>query len=384
MTAEELVDLFLANRPPRTRTAYAADLDVYSRWRGRSTADALEGLLSGGRTACRHALLRFASELRRAERAEATIDRRVRTVVAVVQLAHDRGAIDWEPDLADWSPEAVAEVEDRPGDEAYVLRRHPAEIDRLDLQHYALAEALGSHYLAEVPPLGRVLDAGAGTGQWGADLLQRHPNAFVVGLDLTRPKPGRPPGYHAVLGNLLNGLPFRDGQFDYVHQRWLISGMPLDAWPGLVRELVRTCRPGGWVELVEGPTRVRRAGPAMERLQDLSSQLWAARGLDQQSVVAGSLDRWLVDAGLQDVQRHEVELPLGEWGGRLGQMMAADVRAVSLRMAAMFIGLGLTEDEYAGLVQEACREWEDLDTAYSAVVVWGRKAAVNLERRIEP
>jgi SAM-dependent methyltransferase len=372
---EEVVDVYLAARRGRTAKAYAGDLDAYARHQGQSRPEAIEGLLTCGPDRCRLALLRFVFELRRAGRAEKTIDRRVHTVLAVIRMAHDRGVIDWTPDLTDWSPEAVAmaAVEDRPGDEAYVLPRHSAEIDRLDLQHYALTEALGRHYLAEVPALRRVLDAGAGTGQWGTDLLQQHTDAFAVGLDLTRPKPGRPPGYHAVVGNLLHGLPFVEGAFDLVHQRWLISGIPLDAWPGLVRDLVRTCRPGGWVELVEGPTRGRREGPASERLQDLSNQLWGARGLDRQSVVAGSLDRYLVDAGLEDVQRHEVELPLGEWGGRLGQMMAADLRAVFQRMAGMFTGLGLSLDEFTGLVHAAAREWEELHTAYSAVVAWGRK-----------
>ncbi len=35
-------------------------------------------------------------------------------------------------------------------DVAYVLPRHPAEVDRLDVQHYALREALGTNHLASV------------------------------------------------------------------------------------------------------------------------------------------------------------------------------------------------------------------------------------------
>ena len=57
----------------------------------------------------------------------------------------------------------------------------------------------------------------------------------------------------------------------------------------------------------------------------------------------------------------------------MGQMMAADLRAVLQRMAGMFTGLGLSHDEFIGLVHAASREWEELHTAYSAVVAWGRK-----------
>jgi hypothetical protein len=48
----------------------------------------------------------------------------------------------------------------------YMLPRRPSEVDRLDVQHYALREALGANYLAPVKGPALVLDVGSGTGQW--------------------------------------------------------------------------------------------------------------------------------------------------------------------------------------------------------------------------
>lgn len=61
------------------------------------------------------------------------------------------------------------------GDDApYLLPRHAGEIDRLDLQHYAIRVAMdGATHRAPVASPGLVLDVGAGSGQWGWDIVRR-------------------------------------------------------------------------------------------------------------------------------------------------------------------------------------------------------------------
>lgn len=133
----------------------------------------------------------------------------------------------------------------------YVLPRHSTEVDRLDIQHYAMREALAANYLAPIERPDRILDVGCGTGQWAYELCQQFPEAMVVGLDLEPSKPERPANYRFVKADLLRGLPFPDDHFDFVHQRLLQSGVPLKRWSGVVKDLVQVARPGGWIELVE-------------------------------------------------------------------------------------------------------------------------------------
>jgi hypothetical protein len=44
---------------------------------------------------------------------------------------------------------------------------------------------------------------------------------MVVGLDLVPSKPPQPANYHFAYGNVLQGLPFADDRFDFVHERFL-------------------------------------------------------------------------------------------------------------------------------------------------------------------
>jgi hypothetical protein len=258
--------------------------------------------------------------------------------------------------------------------DAYLLPRHPAELDRLDVQHYALREALGANYLAPVGRPGRVLDVGTGTGQWAYDLCQKFPEALVIGLDLEASKPGAPANYVGLRANVLEGLPVGDGRLDFVHQRLMFTGVPVDSWPAVVADLVRTVRPGGWVELVEGATRLDPASPASDRLTGLLRQLAASRGLDSTGIVFDSLDAYLIRAGATMVMKQTAALPVGDWGGKIGSMMATDMQALFTRLAPAFTAaFGVPTAECEDLVRCAREEWEQNQSTYSFAVAYGQK-----------
>jgi SAM-dependent methyltransferase len=369
-----LLERLLDVRSPRTAAAYAIDLNDFARWYGCARDEAVYRLLAGGGESAREVALRYVGYLRRQGRAPATISRRLGTLRTVVRWAEDQDLIDWWLDVHDWRAMSGDVGEGVAEDVAYVLPRDPAEMTRLDLQHYALAEALGGQYFAWVRNPRTVLDVGAGTGQWGFDVSDLHREALVVGFDLVRPKPGAPATYRAVRGNVLQGLPFRRDSFDFVHQRFLFSGVPVTDWPDEVAELVRVCRGGGWVELVEGATLLERPGPATRRLVDLLLEVNRRAGLDTQSAVFRGLHLYLHDAGVTDVERRAVELPIGEWAGRVGSLMASDFRALFTRMSPTFTAeLGVPAAECIELVRAARMEWEEFHTMYPVAAAWGQK-----------
>src|SRR5579875_2433872 len=186
--------------------------------------------------------------------------------------------------------------------------------------------ALHGNYLAPIEQPRRILDVGCGTGQWAFELARQFPHAEVIGLDLEQVKATQPPpNYRFIQGDVLKGLPFEDNSFDFVHQRLLVGAIPLAAWPGVVQELARVTSPGGWIELVELSTHISNlipSGPTNQQLASLTGQLIALRGLDSEGIAIRSLDRYLEQAGLVNVQRHSIEAPLGEWGGRIGALLA--------------------------------------------------------------
>ncbi|WP_069802812.1 class I SAM-dependent methyltransferase [Thermogemmatispora onikobensis] len=264
-------------------------------------------------------------------------------------------------------------------EQPYLLPKDLGEVNRLDFQHYILRAALHGNYLAPIEQPRRILDVGCGTGQWAFELAHQFPHAEVVGLDLEQVKPSAspPPNYRFVQGDILQGLPFDDNSFDFVHQRLLVLAIPQAAWPAAVQELARVTAPGGWVELVETSIHISNltpSGPANQQVASLIGQLAALRGLDSEGVVARSLDHYLAQARLKQIQCHPIKIPVGEWGGRIGSLLALDFRtmwtAISTPLAARF---QIPEQEILQLIDRACQEWNELHSSCSFTVAYGQK-----------
>ncbi|HLH70764.1 MAG TPA: class I SAM-dependent methyltransferase [Candidatus Dormibacteraeota bacterium] len=370
----QLIARFLSGRSQTTARAYAADLEDLARFHQTSVEDAVRLLLLGPEIA-RRLVLGYAVELRRRGLAPTTARRRLAALRALLGTARELGAVAWElvPPTEREVEVAMAEMAERERS-SYLFPRHPGEADRLDLQHHALREALGRNYLAPISSPARVLDVGTGTGQWGFEVCWEHPEALVVGFDLVPGKPDPPPGYRHVRGNLLQGLPFRDGTFDFVHQRFLVSGIPVEAWPRVVAELVRVTRSEGWVELAEPMVRAQNLGPATTRLQHMLLEMAGSLGLDTTNAVHTSLDGYLDAAGLEDVNRREFVLPVGEWGGRVGSFLASDLRAAANRLCEMLqVRSLLPAKETSDLIRRFHQEFEEYRPTWNIAIVFGRK-----------
>jgi hypothetical protein len=142
------------------------------------------------------------------------------------------------------------------------------------------------------------------------------------------------------------------------------------------RDLVRVVRPGGWIEQVECPPWFESAGPVTSRLCEMLQRLLLARGLDSAGSIVSGLDDHLRRSGLVDIETRAVDLAVGEWGDRVGSLMATDCRALFFRMADPFeAAFGVGNSEYRELVMAMQREWEQYRTMYRFVFAVGRKPA---------
>ena len=198
---------------------------------------------------------------------------------------------------------------------------------------------------------------------------------MVVGIDLVPGKvDSRPLNYRYVKANVLQGIPFGDDRFDYVHQRLMVTALPLATWPAVVRDLVRVTRPGGWIELVESGDDIEPRGPATKRLFELAAQLAASYGLDQTGSVSHVLDRYLLSAGAEHVEQRRVPLPIGEWGGRVGSLMASDFRSTFGNLCGTFESrFGIPAAICQELLRAMNEECEGFRTSYMFTLATGRK-----------
>jgi len=373
--SQDLLRRFAAAHADRTARAYSGDVAEFARFVGQGPASAVARLLARGPGAARKAVLEYAVGLRRRGAAPATIDRRLGTLRSLVRTALDEDLIDWLLEVPSPAQITAAMEESAPEASApYIFPKHPSEVDRLDVQHYALRETLGGNFLAPVERPRRILDVGCGSGQWGLDLCEQFPDAVVVGCDLVTGKREKLSRHHWVRGNLLQGLPFGDGLFDFTHQRLLVAGVPLARWPDVVEDLVRVTRPGGWVELAEPPFEIEREGPANRRLRTLTTELSASMGLDSTRVVFDSVDRYLRDVGLRGVVRREVPVRVGEWGGQVGSLMVSNFRAAYTRLCITLERRSMiSAEEGADLIRQAQDEWEHNRMLWTFAIAYGKK-----------
>ncbi len=240
----------------------------------------------------------------------------------------------------------------------YTLPSDGEEINRLDFQHYMLRFALRGNYAAPLNGPRDILDVACGTVRWCAEMATLFPEANVVGLDVTPPDPAgvaamRLDNFAFVQGNMLEGLPFPNNSFDFVHQRLVIVALPTDQWVGQLQELLRVTRPGGWVELVEGD--LLPGGPGLQVLNALGEQLSQRRGMSFNN--ASRIDQYLRAAGARRVERRVIQLPVGKSAGRLGAMAEADYLAILSSVRGFLIAQGaITEERYNQALAQAQAE----------------------------
>src|SRR5690349_14467910 len=148
-------------------------------------------------------------------------------------------------------------------------------------------------------PLG-ILDLLAESTGPGAEVigLERDPNMLEFGHELLAER-----GLDSV--RLIQGDAHETGlpsaSFDLAHSRLLLVNVPNPM--GVVGEMVRITRPGGWVALeeVDWVSWVcEPMHPAWMRLLNINAEIWGKRGMDVN--VGRKLPRLLTHAGLTDVQ----------------------------------------------------------------------------------
>ncbi|KAG0282988.1 hypothetical protein BGZ96_012650 [Linnemannia gamsii] len=233
----------------------------------------------------------------------------------------------------------------------------------------------------------RILDSGCGLGEWAMEMAKEYPSATVYGVDLNPdlfPDMSQPVPSNClfVQSNILSRLSFPDHYFDFVYQRFLYLGLTIDDWPVALKELRRVMKPGGWIELFEPCMRVHRAGPrTREVMRWISRLLQEERGLDFD--FAGEKMKRLCESemvGFQNVKLERLSIPVGAWGGRVGEAMAENMVLMfqnlqaALRESASYPRDAASAKAYGAMVQNWIRECEENKSYIDYYILVGQRA----------
>jgi SAM-dependent methyltransferase len=261
-------------------------------------------------------------------------------------------------------------------DTDYLLPKDLIEANRLDFQHFYLKHVLKSNYLAPLDKerVRSILDVGCGTGRWVIEMARAFPQARVYGIDLEWSTPSQklPPNVSFLQGDVLQGLPFSEHTFDYVHQRLLAMGIPAKRWPFLLQELQRVTAPGGWIELFEGGDTFVNAGPALRLFIEWYRQASKRAGYDP--AIADRLGNLFQGLGLHHVRLETLSVPVGPWGRHEGVMLQKNLMATFPGLFPLLRQqLNIEEGQFNTVLREINREIEMLQIEYQYYVVYGQK-----------
>jgi SAM-dependent methyltransferase len=262
-------------------------------------------------------------------------------------------------------------------DVPYLLPKDLGETNRLDFQHYMLRYALKGNYAAPLDDPRDILDVGSGTGRWAVEMAQQFRAARVVGMDVAPPPMDaaaaadvRPANFSFAQGNALERVPFPDDSFDFVHQRFLTLAIPAARWPGVVAELLRVTRPGGWVELVE--TAPPMGAPAIDQLARWGIELTRRRGIDI-SLMARIGDL-LRDGGAMQVTARAINIPVGKPNGRIGAMAAVDYLSALAAVRGPVTKLGIVDEAtYDAMMARGRQEFDQGAFIQPVYLAFGRR-----------
>lgn len=225
----------------------------------------------------------------------------------------------------------------------------------------------------------KVLDVGCGPGSWLLDMasIYRSPSFFGVDLFPIYPSTIKPSNVSFTQCDILAGIPFENDTFDYVHQGNMLSVFTLDEWQFVVSELIRVCKPGGYVEFTE-PELATNTGPILTRFYDALIELSDSRNVTIR--ISKEIIRMLESSPtVTNVKYERSIVPLGQLkGGNAGQAYFEVHDGFFLNEPmpeTLSKFMGLSVEEYLKLFEKATKEINNEGVAPDCSIyrVWCQK-----------
>jgi cyclopropane fatty-acyl-phospholipid synthase-like methyltransferase len=133
----------------------------------------------------------------------------------------------------------------------YKMPNDKDEQQRIEIKYHAIRLALNNTlFFAPIRAPSCILDIGTGTGLWAIDVADAHPQASVVGIDLSPIMTNLvPPNLEFQIHDADEPWDFTR-KFDLVHCR-IMNDFTLRSWPFYFQQAYNSMLPGGWVECQE-------------------------------------------------------------------------------------------------------------------------------------
>lgn len=270
----------------------------------------------------------------------------------------------------------------------YFFPNDDEEIERLDLQHHLMTLTLqGKSCLCPKSEGARsVLELGTGTGIWAMEYADAHPDAEVIGVDLSPVQPlFVPPNCSFEIDDLEKEWTWTK-KFDFIFSRMMTGSFADNR--SIVQKAFDQLEPGGYFEAQDTVLPLACDDGTLSEDAPISRWLKAImQGMVNvgRPLLVSSEQQWkdlMEEVGFEDVSHNVFRWPMNHWPRdpyykELGmwslENMDAALEAGSL--APLTRGLGWTKEEVLVLVAQVRKDLRNTKIhAYWPIhVVYGRK-----------
>ncbi|KKA28231.1 hypothetical protein TD95_002417 [Thielaviopsis punctulata] len=283
-------------------------------------------------------------------------------------------------------------------DGKYVVPNDSLEQERLDHQHVLFMMTLGNRlHLSPVGEnghvLNNVLDLGTGTGIWAIDFGDEHPEASVLGVDLSPIQSSCvPPNVRFQIDDVEEPWTFNT-PFDFIHSRmmtWSISN-----WERYIDQAYNNLTPGGWLELID----ILPMRSDDDTFKGTHAEMWITTIFEQMEKMGRPTDSALrykqqMEArGFVNVTERRFMWPQNQWpkDPQLKEFGAWNLENIDsglegLSLAIFTRMLGWSQEETMALLSKVRREIHDrkIHSYWPIWVVYGQRPLVDQPRASVP
>ncbi|OLN96895.1 Trans-aconitate 2-methyltransferase 4 [Colletotrichum chlorophyti] len=191
------------------------------------------------------------------------------------------------------------------------------EQDRLDMQHHLWQLTWDGELCVSPKNKGanRVLDIGTGTGIWAMDYADAHPEATVIGVDLSPIQPSYvPPNCRFEIDDIEKDWTWSI-PFDFVFIRAMNSAVA--SWEGLLAQAYDNMEPGGYIEMQDNSFPIEcddgTMPPETPVAQWSTLLMEATEKMGRPVTVPSIFKQMLEKAGFVDVVEVKKTWPINPW-----------------------------------------------------------------------
>ncbi|EFQ26057.1 methyltransferase domain-containing protein [Colletotrichum graminicola M1.001] len=230
----------------------------------------------------------------------------------------------------------------------------------------------------------RVLDIGTGTGIWAMDYADAHPEAVVIGVDLSPIQPEYvPPNCRFEIDDVDKEWTWQE-PFDFIFARHMNACFA--SWEKFLKQAYDNLEPGGYIELQDnafpilcGDGTLKPDDP-MARWSTLMME--GTELIGRPITVPAAFRRLLQEAGFEDVVEHKRVWPTSPWPKdealrELGLWtQACSLEGVEPGALALFTRvLGWTREEVLVFIASVRKDFKNknIHAYWNAYSVYGRK-----------